>query len=57
MSYRFLRWRVAAFLAWLPELRLEMVIVEKGNHSLETGEVIRDVQELRNIMKIVEMRI
>ena len=39
------------------ELGLEMVIVEKGNHSLETGEVIRDVQELRNIMKIVEMRI
>ena len=39
------------------ELGLEMIIVEKGNHSLETGEVIRDVQELRNIMKIVEMRI
>jgi phosphoglycolate phosphatase len=48
---------ISVVLAWLPELGLEMVIVEKGNHSLETGEVIRDVQELRNIMKIVEMRI
>jgi len=36
------------------ELGLELVIVEKGNHSLETGEVISDIQEMVNVMTIVE---
>ena len=32
------------------ELGLELVIVEKGNHSLETGNPIKDIQELGTIM-------
>jgi len=38
------------------ELGLELVIVEKGNHSLETGNPIKDIQELGTIMKIVEKK-
>ena len=36
------------------ELGLELVIVEGGNHSLETGDPIRDIQELEDVMEIVE---
>ena len=36
------------------ELGLELVIVEKGNHSLETGDPIRDIQELEDVMGEVE---
>ena len=36
------------------ELGLELVIVEKGNHSLETGEPIRDIKNLENVMEKVE---
>lgn len=36
------------------ELGLDLIIVEKGNHSLETGDPIKDIQELEDVMEEVE---
>lgn len=37
------------------ELSLELVIVEQGNHSLETGAVIADIEALQDVMERVEL--
>lgn len=36
------------------ELDLELVLVEKANHSLETGDPIADIRELEKVMKEAE---